>query len=71
MYKYCNNLLHASSSMLLKHLHLLAENHDYNTRNALNFEYPNNKLNFCNKSICYQVLKPGITYQIKLKLVKT
>ena len=34
-----------------------AENHDYNTRNALNFEYPNNKLNFCNKSISYQGAK--------------
>ena len=34
-----------------------AENHDYNTRNAFNFEYPNNKLNFCDKSICYQGVK--------------
>ena len=34
-----------------------AENHDYNTRNALNFEYPNNKLNFCDKSITYQGAK--------------
>ena len=34
-----------------------AENHDYNTRNALNFEYPNNKLNFCDKSISYQGAK--------------
>ena len=36
------------------------------------FEYPNNKLNFCDKSICYtRVLKLGITYQIMLKVVKT
>ena len=34
-----------------------AENHDYNTRNALNFEYPKNKLNFCDKSISYQGVK--------------
>ena len=34
-----------------------AENHDYNIRNALNFEHPNNKLNFCDKSICYQDVK--------------
>ena len=31
-----------------------AENHNYNTRNALNFEYSNNKLNFCDKPISYQ-----------------
>ena len=48
-----------------------AENHDYNTRNPLNFEYPNNKLNFCDKSICYQGVKTGITLQIMLKVVKT
>ena len=34
-----------------------ADNNDYNTRNAFNFEYPNNKLNFCDKSICYQGAK--------------
>ena len=34
-----------------------AENHDYNTRNALNFAYPNNKLNFCDKSISYHSVK--------------
>ena len=27
-----------------------AENCNYNTSNALNFEYPNNKLNFSDKS---------------------
>ena len=43
-----------------------AENHDYNTRNALNFEYPNNKLNF----LATRVLNLGITYQIMLKVVK-
>ena len=34
-----------------------AENRDYNTRNALHFEYHNNKLNFCDKSISYQGVK--------------
>ena len=44
MYKYCNNLLPPSFNNMFK---TNAENHDYNTRNAFNFEYPNNKLNFC------------------------
>ena len=48
MYKYCNNLLPPSFSNTFK---TNAENHDYNTRNAFNFEYPNNKLTFCDKSI--------------------
>ena len=47
LYKYCNNLLPSSFNNMFK---TNAENHDYNTRNALNFEYPNNKLNFCYKS---------------------
>ena len=34
-----------------------AENRDYDTRNAFNFEYPNNKLIFCDKSICYEGVK--------------
>ena len=50
MYKYCNNLLPSSFNNMFK---TNAENHDC-TRNALNFEYPNNKLNFCDKSITYQ-----------------
>ena len=54
MYKYCNNLLPPSFNHMFK---TNAENHDYNTRNAFNFEYPNNKLNFCDKSICYQGVK--------------
>ena len=54
MYKYCNNLLPFSFNNMFK---TNAENHDYNTRNALNFEYPNNKLNFCDKSISYQGVK--------------
>ena len=54
MYKYCNNLLTSSFNNIFKPN---AENHDYNTRNALNFEYPNNKLNFCDKSISYQGAK--------------
>ena len=54
MYKYCNSLLPSSFDNTFKSN---SENHDYNTRNALNFEYPINKLNFCDKSICYQVVK--------------
>ena len=54
MYKYCNNLLPPSFNNMFK---TNTENHDYNTRNAFNFEYPNNKLNFCDKSICYQGVK--------------
>ena len=33
-----------------------AKNHDYNTRNASDFEYPNNKLNLKNL-FCYQGVK--------------
>ena len=51
MYKYCNELLPSSFNNMFK---TNAENHDYNTRNALNFEYPNNKRNFGDKSISYQ-----------------
>ena len=54
MYKYCNNLLPSSFNNMIK---TNAENHDYNTRNALNFECPNNKLNLCDKSISYQGAK--------------
>ena len=54
MYKYCNNLLPSSFNNMFK---TNADNHDYNARNALNFEYPNNKLNFCDKSISYQGVK--------------
>ena len=56
MYKYCNKLLLSSFNNMFK---TNAENHDYNTtcRNALNFEYPNNKLNFCDKLISYQDAK--------------
>ena len=49
-----------------------AENHNYNTRNALNFEYPNNTLKtFATNLLATRVLKLGITYQIMLKVVKT
>ncbi len=34
-----------------------ANNHNYNTRHAYDFEYPNNRLEFGNKSICYQGVK--------------
>ena len=36
MYKYCNNLLPSSFNNMFK---TNAENHNYNTRNALNVEY--------------------------------
>ena len=34
-----------------------SENHEYNIPHASDFEYPNNKLEFGNKSICYQGIK--------------
>ena len=34
-----------------------ADNHKDNTRSATNFEFPNNKLEFGNKSISYQGVK--------------
>ena len=51
MYKYCNNLLPWSSFNNMFKTN--AENHDYNTKLAFNFEYPN----FCDKFICYQGVK--------------
>ena len=68
MYKYCNNLLPSSFNNMFK---TNAENHNYNTRNALNFEYPNNNLTFATNPLATRVLKLGITYQIMLKVVKT
>ena len=67
MYKYCNNLLPPSFNNMFK---TNAENHDYNTRNAFNFEYPNNKLNFCDKSICYQGVKTWNNIQNHVKSSK-
>ena len=55
MYKYCNNLL--PSSFLNYMFKINVENHDYNTRNALNFENPKNKLLNCKKSVSYQGVK--------------
>ena len=54
MYKYCNNLLPSSLNNMFK---TNAENHDYNAKNALTFEYPNNRLNFWDKSIRHQSVK--------------
>ena len=70
MYKYCNNLLPSLFNNMLK---TNDENHDYNTRNASNFEYLNNKLNFCDTSICYQGVNTwnNIPYHVMLKEVKT
>ena len=47
-----NNLLPSSFNNVFK---TNVENHDYNTRNALNFEHPN--ITNCDKSICYQGVK--------------
>ena len=54
MCKYCNNLHPSSFNNMFE---TNAENHDYNTRSALNLEYLSNKLNFCGKCICYQGVK--------------
>ena len=67
MYEYCNNLLPSSFNNMFK---TNAEYHDYNTRNALNFEYPINKLTFATNLLATRVLKLGITCQIMLKVVK-
>ena len=53
-YKYCNNLLPSSFNNMFESN---AVNHDFNTRNASRFEYPNNKLNFCDKFVSYQGVK--------------
>ena len=57
MYKYCNNLLPPSFNNMFKFKLMLKTIKFYNTRNAFNFEYLNNKINFCDKSICYQGVK--------------
>ena len=67
MYKYCSNLLRSSFDNMFK---TNAENHDYKTTNTLNFEYPINKLNFCNKSICYQGVKAWINIPNHVKSSK-
>ena len=54
MYKYSNNLLPPAFSNMFTYN---ADNHNYNTRNASDFEFPSNKLEFCKKSICYQGVK--------------
>ena len=41
-----------------------------NTRKALNFEYPNNKLKFCDKSNCYQGVKTWNNIQNHVKSSK-
>ena len=47
-----------------------AENHDYNTKNALNVEYPNNKPNFWDKPICFQGVKTWINIPNYIKSSK-
>ena len=69
MYKYCNNLLPSSLNNVFR---TDAENHDFNTRNALNFEYfKKTNLTFVTNLLATRVLKLEITYQIMLKVVKT
>ena len=54
MYKYCNNLLPSAFYEMFK---TNSNNHEYNTRHASDCQYPNNKLEFGNKSISYQGVK--------------
>ena len=54
MYKFNNEML---PPMFDEMFTTNADNHNYNTRFALNFEFPNNKLEFGNKSISYQGVK--------------
>ena len=68
MYKLCNGLLPPSFNNMFK---TNSENHEYNTRNALNFEYPNTKLNFCDTSICYQGVKTWNNIPNHIKRSKT
>ena len=51
MYKYCNNLLPSTFNLMFT---TNADTHNYNTRFASNFKYPNNKLEFGKKSISYR-----------------
>ena len=64
MYKYCNNLLPCTFDNIFTSNQ---DNHNYNTRNASNFQFPKNRLEFGNKSICYQGVKTwnDIPYHIK------
>ena len=54
MYKYCNNLLPTAFDNMFT---TNADNHNYNTRHAFDFEYPIDKLEFGNRSVCYQGVK--------------
>ena len=44
-----------------------ADNHNYNTRHAFDFEYTNNKPEFGNRSICYQGVKIWNNIQNQVK----
>ena len=54
MFKYRNNLLPPSFDNMFT---INADNHHYDTRHASDFEFPKNKLDFGNRSICYQGVK--------------
>ena len=54
MYKYNNEML---PSLFVNMFYTNADNHKYNTRFPTNFEFPNNKLEFGDKSISDQGFK--------------
>ena len=54
MYKFSNKLLPSSFNNMFT---TNSDNHNYDTRFASDFEYPNDKLAFGNKSIRYQGAK--------------
>ena len=54
MYKYCNNMLPSTFDNMFT---MNANNHTYATRYASDFEFPNIRLEFCEKSISYRGVK--------------
>lgn len=64
MYKYSNNLLPSTFNNMFT---ANANNHDYETRHASDFEYPNTRLEFGNKTIGYQGVKIWNNIPMNLK----
>ena len=54
MYKFCNDILPSTFNNMFT---TNADNHNYDTRHASDFEYPNTRLEFGSKSIGYQGVK--------------
>ena len=54
MYKYSNNILPSTFNLMFI---TNADTHNYNTRFANNYKYPNNKLEFGKKSVSYHGVK--------------